>query len=100
MSHWLQLGGYSCNKHCSCKGKNKPCSTGCECTNCTNTSTYDNSATLTSEDTSLLDVTVKEYLDEVSHTDSTGNNVIPDGIDDLMDWVFGEDNSVSEEEYL
>ncbi len=41
-----------CNiKCCSCKGKNKPCSTGCECTNCTNTSTDDNSATLTSEDT-------------------------------------------------
>ncbi len=43
---------------------------------------------------------MEEYLDEVSHTDSTGNNVIPDGIDDMMDWVFGEDNSVSEEEYL
>ncbi len=55
---------------------------------------------ITSEDTSLLDVTVEEYLDEVSHTDSTGNNVIPDGIDDLMDCVFEEENSVSEEEYL
>ncbi len=43
------------------------------------------SATLTGEDTSLLDVTVEEYLDEVSHTDSTGNKVI------------GEDNSVSED---
>jgi len=39
-------------------------------------------------------------VDEVSHTDSTGNNVIPEGIDDLMDWVFGGDGSVSDEENL
>ena len=35
----------------------------------------------------LLDVTVDEYLSEVS-TDST----VPNDIDDLMDWVFGAED--------
>ena len=63
----VYLRGYANNarlvvvsKRCSWKGK--PCSTGYECTNCTNTDTYDNLATSTSEDTNLLDVTVEEYL--------------------------------------
>ena len=49
-------------------------------------------------DTNLLHITVDEYLDEVSNkTNSTGHEVIPDDMEDLMDWVFGEDeeNTIS-----
>ena len=79
------------SKRCGCKGKDRKCCIGCECVNCTNTDADCSSSstlTTTSGDTNLLDVTLDEYLNEVSTT-NTDSTIIPEDVDDLMDWVFG-----------
>ena len=67
---------------CSCKKKEKECSEGCQCLNCTNISTgHDKDP----EDTEINELVLEE---------SQKTN---DEVDELMDWVFGEetDNTLS-----
>lgn len=71
-------------RRCGCKGKDKFCSEGCECINCSNTPGSDKSD-------ELQDVIVSETLSE------EGNNV-PDELDDIMDWIFSGTQSDSEED--
>jgi len=76
------------SKRCGCRGKGKKCGVGCGCINCTNTSsTTELSTTSTTDD--LLTISVEECLEEATSD-------IPDDVDDLMDWVFGEENAEAE----
>ena len=47
------------NKRCGCRGKEKTCSVGCECINCTNTPAMEK------ESSNLLDITMDDHLSDV-----------------------------------
>ncbi len=68
------------SKRCSCCRGGKTCSAGCECKNCNNVPTSTRTPHLTLDSSSqLVDVTVEEeYQNEHN------------GIEDIMDFVFGE----------
>ena len=61
---------------CGCRGKEKECTIGCECINCTNTPAKEN-----------FDVAVDEYLEEVT---AEFVNILED-CNNILEWVFGED---------
>ena len=62
---------------CSCRRKQKECGEGCQCLNCSNINTVHDKDT---------------EIDELVIEESQGhNNEINDEVEELMDWVFGED---------
>ena len=62
---------------CSCRRKEKECGKGCQCLNCTNINTVHDKDT---------------EIDELVIEESQGHNKeINDEVEELMDWVFGED---------
>ena len=86
------LKGCKCKAGCSTKrysyrSKGNECSIGCDCINCTNTQGKGN------ED--LLDIVVDEYLAEVND-ESIG---LPVDVNDIMDWVFGDEDFEGDENF-
>ena len=65
---------------CSCKRKSKQCSEGCQCLNCTNINAAHDG-----------DIEMSELVVEESQVHT---NEINDEVDELMDWVFGEEGPV------
>ena len=71
---------------CSCKKANRECTEGCQCTNCLNITM---SAVSTNEpDDEVAETALEEELDELEIE-----------TDELIDWVFGEDDETREIEY-
>ena len=68
---------------CGCRKKNKECSEGCECTNCSNTQSNTHTAIDNSEDT-LMELSLEENFTE------NREQFLDDEVDEIMDYVFGE----------
>ena len=68
---------------CGCRKKNKECSEGCECTNCSNTQSNAHTVIDNSEDT-LLELSLEENFTE------NREQLLDDEVDEIMDYVFGE----------
>ena len=78
-------------KRCSYRHKGRECSIGCECINCTNNEASSTRSTpTTSNDDTLLEVTVDEYLTNLD------DNELADDVEDIMDWVFGDGDEPGE----
>ena len=69
-------------RQCGCRAKEKACAEGCTCTSCTNT---DNTELDGLEEGSMPE----EINDETS---------LPNDMDELMEWVFGEQITTEHEE--
>ena len=67
---------------CGCRKKNKECSEGCECTNCSNTQSNTHTIIDNSEDT-LMELSLEENFTE-------NREQFLDEVDEIMDYVFGE----------
>ena len=63
-------------RQCGCQKKGKACGEGCDCMNCANTNI--NQTTTKIDD---IDAIIEETLQED----------LPHDIDEIMEWVFGED---------
>ena len=69
----------SCDNRCSCRRKNKSCSEGCECINCTNIE----KPTPSADSSELNDLAIEEII-ETQMTDD-----LKEQIDEIMEQVFG-----------
>ena len=74
--------GYTTSR-CGCRKKNKECSEGCECTNCSNTQSNTHTVIDNSEDT-LMELSLEENFTE------SREQLLDDEVDEIMDYVFGE----------
>ena len=72
-------------RQCRCKGKGKACGEGCNCTNCTNTILQTPHATDCMGE--MEETSIEEIIEDS----------VPEDINEIMDWVFGEYQAVSSE---
>ena len=68
---------------CGCRKKNKECSEGCECTNCSNTQSNTNTVIDNREDT-LMELSLEENFTE------NREQSLDDEVDEIMDTIFGD----------
>ena len=76
-------------QHCGCKGKNKKCGEGCECTNCSNT--HGSPQTTSRENYEFIAASIEETISDSPLTED---------LDDVIEWVLGHNPMDGDYEYI